>query len=155
MKELFEALPQVPFDRAKRYNLLDTCYVWHMLEHPKERKRMKARGSLAITSFTAKELEYTKKKVKSSDKHALREFLKESGVVIISLPVEPGQVRKEKAFVASIEPELLQHIPDASDAVIAAVALATKSDLYTKDKHHLFTAELENFLNEHNVWVYH
>lgn len=155
MKEIFDSLKHVRLTSAKRYNLLDTCFIWHMLEHPKEMRRMEALGSLAVTSFTVLELVYTKRKVKSADKKLLRDFVKKNELVVIDVLVEPGQVRKEKSFVKELDEHLLEHIEDPSDAVIAAVALVTKSDLYTKDKHHLFTAELENYFAEQDVHIYH
>jgi uncharacterized Fe-S center protein len=68
--------------------------------------------------------------------------------------VSPGDTVAERSFVRSIEPDLLKHIADPSDAVLIAAAIKTRSVIYTKDKHHLFTTKLENYLNVYNIKVF-
>jgi len=125
-----------------------------MFEQPKEMKRMASLSNLAITSFNAEELMYTKKKVSKQDKEELRTWLKKGNIVIVDIPVHPGERLKEKKFVQSIDPKILEHCRDPSDAVLIAVAVSSESDVFTRDKHHIFTAELENYLAEKNVTIH-
>jgi predicted nuclease of predicted toxin-antitoxin system len=75
-------------------------------------------------------------------------------LTIININVNPGDRIAEKNFVNSIDPDLLADVPDASDAVLIATAIKTNSIVLTKDKHHLFTTKLENYLNKYNIKVY-
>jgi len=69
------------------------------------------------------------------------------------VPVSPGSSYNEKEFVSSIDGELLKHIADPSDAVLAAAAVTLKGDILTRDKHHLFTSDLSNYFENVGVRV--
>ncbi|MBD3163994.1 hypothetical protein GF323_02240 [Candidatus Woesearchaeota archaeon] len=72
----------------------------------------------------------------------------------MEIGVEPGDRQKEENYVDSIDGEVLRHCKDPSDCVLLATAIKTKSAVLTKDKHHLFNAELENFVKKYNTRVY-
>jgi predicted nucleic acid-binding protein len=55
--------------------------------------------------------------------------------------------------VHGIDPELIQLVPDHSDAVIAALAYKIKANILTRDKHHLFTVELKNYFSKQGITV--
>ncbi|MBR9692770.1 PIN domain-containing protein [Candidatus Woesearchaeota archaeon] len=153
MKELFETLVRKPYEMARGFLLLDTCFIIDLAE--KRQLHHLTEASIAMTSFNLEELEHVAHKLSDTIKHELRSFFKKHPrLVILDVDVHPGQPASEKAFVASIEPELLKHVPDPSDAVLAAVALATKSNLLTKDKRHLFNVEVENLFTARGVHVW-
>ena len=52
-----------------------------------------------------------------------------------------------------VDKNILKIVSDPSDAVLVACGILTKSDIITRDKHHLFTVELENFLKRYNIRV--
>ncbi len=149
MKELLKNLNHIDINKTKNVILLDTCFIISMLEHNE-----KLPEDSATTSFNIEELMHVEHKLNHSIRKRLRKFLKDSNLPIIDINAHPGNIEQEKSFVSSIDQRLLQHIPDKSDAVLLAVAVKTKSTVLTKDKHHLFTVELENFLNEHDLKVY-
>ena len=74
-------------------------------------------------------------------------------LVVLKVPVSPGNYQRETEFVDSIEPELLRIMHDNSDAVLVAAALKTGSMVLTKDRHHIFTAALENFVGKYNIKI--
>jgi hypothetical protein len=55
--------------------------------------------------------------------------------------------------VHGIDPELIQLVPDHSDAVIAALAYKIKANILTRDKHHLFTVDLQNYFSQKNIRI--
>ena len=75
-------------------------------------------------------------------------------MLVVDVPVHPGDAVGEKAFVNHVDPHLLNIIADPSDAVLIAAALRTGSPVLTKDKHHLFTTVLNNYLNDSGVRVF-
>ena len=153
---------QAIFDQLKRTNkrgliLLDTCFLIDLFHNHKEKELLEQamQRPLAITSFNAQELAHVLKKV--DDKSIItriRKFFKEHDEIkILDIPVSPGSKEKELAYVNKVDPYLAQDVPDPSDAVLIAAAIQTGSIVMTKDKHHLFTVLLENYLERWNLRV--
>ncbi|MBU4352554.1 MAG: PIN domain-containing protein [Nanoarchaeota archaeon] len=149
MKELLENLKRIDLDKAKGLILLDTCFIISMLDHNSHIPL-----NSATTSFNIEELMHVEHRLNHELRKKLRNFLKHENLIIVDINVHPGDWVTEKSFVNSVDSELLMHIPDASDAVLLAAAVKTKSIVLTKDKHHLFTVELENFLNKYDLKVF-
>ena len=149
MRELFDKFERVGFDK-KGLVLLDTCFVFSMLTR---NQKLLYGYDYALSSFTVDELLHVSHRLHKM-KVPLRRFLKSQSVVVVETPVHPGEWEKERQFVDSVDKEILKVIPDASDAVLLAVAIKTKSNLLTKDKHDIFTVEAENFLRKYGIHVY-
>jgi len=159
MKEIFQALPHKEFrelSQASKYVLLDTCFFIHTFEHQKEHqlKELVEKFDVAMTSFNAEEFLLKEHVVDERVREYARKFLKTHPITIININVHPGNRIAEKEFVNSIDSSLLAEIPDASDAVLIATAIKTGSTVLTKDKHHLFTVKLENYMNKYKLEVY-
>jgi len=150
MKELFDSFEKVGFEK-KDLVLLDTCFIFDML---KKNEKLPSGFEYGLSSFTVEELLKVTHKNLHKMKVPFRRFLNENSFVIVETPVHPGDWEGEKDFVKSVDPKILQHVPDASDAVLLAVAVKTHSIVMAKDKHHLFTVELENFLVQYGIKVY-
>ncbi len=149
MKELFNNKKRISLDSAKNLILLDTCFIIDCVCNHKKIEF----DNIGITSFNVEEILKIEHKL-GHLKKKLRNFIKETDFVIIEIPVSPGDWTEEKHFVNSINLKLLQHVSDASDAVLIATAIKSNSKVLTKDKHHLFTVKLENFLREYNLKVF-
>jgi predicted nucleic acid-binding protein len=156
MKEVFAALTSIDMANANDYVLLDTCFFIHTFEHQKEHHLIELMSAhdVALTSFNAQEFLLKEHVVDERVREYARKFLKHHPLTIININVNPGDRIAEKNFVNSIDPDLLADVPDASDAVLIATAIKTNSIVLTKDKHHLFTTKLENYLNKYNIKVY-
>jgi predicted nucleic acid-binding protein len=152
MDELFDRLEHQDFDAVRERVLLDTCFLIWMAEHHKLDKLESL--PIATTSFNLEELAHVTHHLHDDIKVSLRNFLKKTSLLVLTVPVHPGDLEGEKRFVSRLAPELLEIVPDPSDAVLAAVALATSSNLLTKDKHHLFTTQLEHFFNARGIKVW-
>jgi len=152
MKELMKAT-KIGLNDEKGLILLDTCFIIHNLAHHKNFERLKGQA-VAITSFNIEELLHIEHKLDHSIRKLIRRFLKKMDFKILELPIHPGEFESERKFVNSIDSELLEKVGDPSDAVLIAAAIKTNSIVLTKDKHHLFTAELEEFLKKYNLKVY-
>jgi len=130
--------------------LLDTCFIFYLFDHGGE---LLEGFNYGLSSFTVEELLKVGHRLHKM-KVPLRRFLKKYNFVVIDTPVSPGDFKGEKDFVNSVDKDLLKHIADPSDAVLLAVAIKTHSIVLTKDKHHLFTVDLENYLRKYNLKVY-
>ena len=148
MKELFDELEHLPMNKCRGLVLVDTCFFIDELQHHHEKQLQ----NLAMTSFNAEELVHVAKHLPEKDK--IRKFLKKGTLLRVDVPVGPGDAAAEKKFVRSVDPDLLELIADPSDAVLMAAALETRSHVLTKDKHHLFTTTLENYLEGHTIRVF-
>lgn len=153
MKELLQKIKRISLEEARDLILLDTCFVINILEHHKHLDKLKDKN-LGMTSFNVEELLHVEHKLKSEDKRMIRNFLKHPKFCIVEVPVHPGNREEEVKFVKSVDEGLLKEVHDPSDAVLIAVAIKTKSIVLTKDKHHLFTCVLENFLEKYSLEVY-
>ena len=149
MKELFDEFKKVGFER-KNLVLLDTCFIFDLISRE---KNLIEGYDYALSSFTVEELLKIGHRLHKM-KRGWRKLLKKYNFVIVETPVHIGDWQGEKDFVKSVDSKLLQHITDASDAVLLAVAVKTNSIVLTKDKHHLFTVELSNYLKDSGVKVY-
>ena len=148
MKELFEALEHV--SSGEGFVFLDTCFLFDLFD--REKKLIKG-YNYAVSSFNVEELISISHRL-HKDKVAIRRLLKEHSFVVFDIDVHIGDFESEKKYVKSVDNELLKLIPDASDAVLLALAVLTKSIVLTKDKHHLFTVQLENFIDRYGIKVY-
>ncbi len=154
MKEIFAEMK-----RTTKSNLilLDTCFIIDTFSKHKEKElaALAEKDRVAITSFNVEELVHVIKKVKDkSVKERVRKFFKDNNAIkILEIPIHPGNMEAEKKYVNEIDPYLIQDIPDPSDAVLVAAAIRTKSIVLSKDKHHLFTALLENYLHRWNLRI--
>jgi predicted nucleic acid-binding protein len=157
MKEIFEQLPRKSLDDVRGHVLLDTCFFIHTFEHQKEHqlKELLDKFNVAMTSFNAEEFLLKEHVVDERVREYARKFLKKYPTIsLVMIDVHPGDRITEKSYVNGIDPELLADIPDASDAVLIATAIKTNSKVLTKDKHHLFTVLLENYIKKYNLEVY-
>ena len=159
MKELFEKLQKISIDdnSANNFILLDTCFFINTFEHQKEQhlKDLMSTNRIAMTSFNVNEFLLKEHVVDERVRENVRRFLKKNpAMTIIDVNINPGDRYGEKAFVNSIDSGLLQDVPDASDAVLIAAAIKTSSTVLTKDKHHLFTTKLENYLQKYDIKVF-
>jgi len=156
MKEVFAALPRKELSDTSNDVLIDTCFFIHTFEHQKEHqlKELSERFSVAMTTFNAEEFLLKEHVVDERVREYARKFLKAHPIMLINVDVHPGNRESEKRFVNSIDSDLLKEIPDASDAVLMAAAIKTNSTILTKDKHHLFTVKLENYIKKYNLEVY-
>jgi predicted nucleic acid-binding protein len=156
MKEIFAALPRVELETTEKNVLLDTCFFIHTFEnqHEHQLKELMKQFSVAMTTFNAEEFLLKEHVVDERVREYVRKFLKKYPIILINVDVHPGDVDAERRFVHDTDPELLMDVSDASDAVLIAAAIRTKSKVLTKDKHHLFTVKLENYLNKHGLEVH-
>ncbi|MBL7101089.1 MAG: PIN domain-containing protein [Nanoarchaeota archaeon] len=153
MKELLKDIKKISLEDAKNLILLDTCFVIDILKHHKHLDEFKDKN-IAITSFNLEELLYIEHKLGHETKKMIRNFLKHSKFCILEIPVHPGNREEEREFVKSTDENLLKKVHDPSDAVLVAAAIKTNSIVLTKDKHHIFTVELEEFLKKYHLKVY-
>jgi len=153
MRELLGNLERVPYQKVRGLLFLDTCFLIDAAERGRLSELNGRR--VAVTSFNVEELVHVSHRLHDKTREALRRFLKgHPALTLVDVPVHPGERETERTFVSSVDPRLLEKVPDASDAVLIAAAIATRSDVLTKDKHHLFTVVLENFLNEYGIRVW-
>ena len=133
--------------------LIDTCAIINLFENNNEDELLN--NDIAVCSFNKDELTNISHRHSINEhlRHRIRKFFRENKIKVIDVPVSPGNRIEEKVFVDSINTELLKAIPDPSDAVLAACALKNRADIITKDRHHLYTAKLENLFNKFNIKV--
>jgi predicted nucleic acid-binding protein len=145
MKEIVQSLERT--EQAE--SLLDTCFLLYQVEHHHE-KQIKG----AITSFNAEELVHVSHKISAELKLKVRHFLKRHSIKVVDIPVQPGDREGERRYVEEADSELLKEVHDPSDAVLIAAAVKKGvKTVYTRDKHHLYTAELENYLSKYGITV--
>ena len=158
MKELLLDLKQIPLYECNEKDLilLDTCFFINIFDKSQQKhlEEFCDNHNVALTSFNAAELFFNMHHLHEKTKDHIRHFLKKKLVSILDISVNPGTKSHEIAFVELTDPELLKHVSDPSDAVLVAVAIRTNATILTKDKHHLFTSQLENFLNKYHIKVY-
>jgi predicted nucleic acid-binding protein len=156
MKEVFENLPRINLNDAKNLILIDTCFFIHTFEHQKDHQlaELIKKFDVAMTTFNAEEFLLKDKVVDERVREYARKLLKKHPIQLVNINVHPGNRDGEKIFVNSIDPTLLAQVPDASDAVLIATAIKTHSIVLTKDKHHLFTVKLENYLKKYYIEVH-
>ncbi len=153
MKELIKNIEKIRLKDAKDLILLDTCFIINMIDHQKWLKPLNNK-KYGILSFNIEELIHICRKLSHEDKKRVRQFFKRHKFHIVNVPVHPGQKEEEKKFIKNIDEEILNKVHDPSDGVLIAAAIKTKSIVITKDKHHIFTKELSDFLRKYNLKVY-
>lgn len=136
--------------------LLDTCFIFHILQEEKETQLISfcQNEKVGITSFNIEEINHNLHKMNNFIKKRWKDFLSKKLFEEVKINVFPGQRDEEKEYVSKFDPELLQIIPDPSDAVLLVAGLKNKANIITRDKHHLFTTKLENYLNGYGIEVY-
>jgi predicted nucleic acid-binding protein len=153
MKELISNLKKVNFVDGDYY-LLDTCFFISCFEHHENISILAALNNIAMTSFNIEELLFVEHNLKTHIKEGIRKFLRSNpNLLLLEIPVHPGNREIEENYVNSADSDLLKQIHDPSDAVLIATAIINKCNVVTKDKHHLYTTRLENFLNKYNIKV--
>jgi hypothetical protein len=133
--------------------LLDTCFIFHHMEREKELLDFCNKNKVGITSFNIEELEYNLKHMNTFIKTKIRNFLKIGNFEEIKIDVHPGNPSDEKNFVEKFDKDILKIIVDPSDAVLLVAGLKSRANILTRDKHHLFTTNLENYLNGYGIQV--
>lgn len=155
MKELFERLPRISVEDHIGF-LIDTCFFVWILEHNKQNhfKEFLQHNKCAITSFNVEEFVHIDHKINGHIRESARRFLHSvNNFFVLEISVHPGNKEGEHSFVKSVLPELDAKEHDPSDAVILAVAIQTGANVLTRDKHHIFNVQMENFLNKYDVRV--
>jgi hypothetical protein len=153
MKELLDAMPRTS---KRNLVLLDTCFFIDIFQNGHENDLVKLCKvhDVAMTSFNALELVRVLRRLpKVRDR--IHQFLKNKPkLFIVEVPVVPGDHKAEVDYVASVDPYLAQDIPDPSDAVLVACAIRLHSQILTKDKHHLFTVLLQNYVQRWDIRIH-
>ncbi len=141
--------------RQEKSIILDTCFIIYELENQNEQRLIKFcdENIVLLTSFNIEELDKVAKKL-GHEKRRLRDFLKRARLNFISIPVSLGNISGERKYVMDFDEQLLNKIHDPSDAILVVAAIKSRSDILTRDKHHLFTSILENKLNEYDIKVF-
>ena len=155
MKELFNKLPRLSGQHIDF--LVDTCFLFFIFQHGlvSDFKNFCSSHSVAITSFNAEEFMFHSHDVSSDIRVHFRSFVKSKPKLFyVHSPVSPGDRIGEKNYVSSFDKELLKLIPDPSDAVLVVDAVKLHANILTRDKHHLFTSVLNNYLTEKNISVF-
>ena len=151
MQEIIDAL-----EKSFSVNyLIDTCFLIHMLENNQAHHLLRFCQSkrAGISSFNLEELNKIHHKLERNVKHRLRTFLKEKAVCCVPVEVRPGEWTAERNYVRGFDDKLLKTVPDASDAVLLVLALKIKANVLTRDKHHIFTTQAENYLKYYGIEV--
>jgi predicted nucleic acid-binding protein len=120
--------------------LIDTCYFLYSIENHRDIEGY-------MTSFNAEELIHVEHRLHDDVKKATRKLLRSGRVRILDIDVHPGDREGERKYVDSVDPQLLKHVHDPSDAVLAAAAIRNRANIRTRDKHHLYTSDLKNFID--------
>ncbi len=134
--------------------LVDTCVLirgWEAkgASHIVFKRLVSNSPDLGLTDFTLKELK------KRAPRHLYKVVVEHvSSDKILPTGVSPGEWGKEKNYLIRFDPELLELIPDPSDAVLIAAAEHYRlRGVITLDRHHLYTAKLENYLEKKGLEV--
>lgn len=154
MIELISSLLTMDLAHARNLTLLDTSFFISCMEHHERMEMLLNVPLIAMTSFNAEELIHIERNLSHSTRKNIRHFLKEGKIVVVNVDAHPGDWKGERAFVELADPALLMHVHDPSDAVLIAAAIKTHSNVFTKDKHHLFTVELEEFVKQYDIKVF-
>lgn len=154
MKELIDNLLTMDLAHARNLIFLDTSFFVSSMEHHERMEMLLKIPFIAMTSFNAEELLHIERNLSHSTRKNVRDFLKEGKIVIVAIDAHPGNWKSEREFIELADPALLAHVHDPSDAVLIAAAIRTHSNVFTKDKHHLFTVELEEFVKQYDIKVF-
>jgi PIN domain nuclease of toxin-antitoxin system len=158
MKELFDGIPRAPASIADGV-LLDTCFLFYMASHQKLSliDELAKTRTVLLSTFNAEEILLKSHQVDEPIKEQMRHWLKHEQAQphfqLLPVDVHPGDWLAERAFVKSVNPDILARMHDASDAVLFAQAIQHHCDILTKDKHHLFTEILGNFAQHRGIKI--
>lgn len=153
MKELFDSLPRI----THADYFIDTCFLYYIFEHQKDKefRIFCDENIVALTSFNIGEVLFHSHDVNHVFREHFRKFLKGDGRIFrYEMSVVPGDRDGEKKFIQDFDNDLFGIIPDPSDAVLLVAAIKTKTNVLTRDKHHLFTTKLENYISDAGIKVY-
>ncbi len=134
--------------------LVDTCVIIRGWEgkgasHRVFKRLLSNHSDLGLVDFTLAEL---KLKAPSHLYRIVLEHISEDRV--FKTGVRPGDWDEEREYEIEFDPELLKLVPDPSDAVLIAAAEHYRLDgVITLDRHHLYTAVLENYLSKKGLSV--
>lgn len=134
--------------------LIDTCFLIYELKegNTKKLETFCKENEVFITDFTLKELKYVEHKLPNI-KHFVEHFLKENLLSYFETNINPGEWKKEKEYLNDADENILKKVSDASDGVIVAAAIKLRANILTRDKHHIFTTNLENELTKYQIKV--
>lgn len=153
---MIEHLELIGVDEAKNQKsfILDTCFIIYEIEHGNSsRLRDFCKNNLLIiSSFNFQELEKVETRIHGM-KSRVHNFLKNNKIKRLDVNVSPGNRDSEINFSDEVDKNILKIVKDPSDAVLVACGILTRSDILTRDKHHLFTIELENFIKNYNISI--
>jgi predicted nucleic acid-binding protein len=154
MEDLFKNIKRTTKNKLV---LLDTCFIIELFQDHKEKELLTTakKNDLGITSYTTEELLSILKKTKDTTlkNNIVTFFTEHQEIKILDIPVQYGDEKAAKKYVADIDPYLAEDIPDPSDAIIFTAAIKTKSIIVTKDKHTLFSLILKDYLVRWNIKV--
>jgi predicted nucleic acid-binding protein len=141
--------------RSKKSVVLDTCFVIYELLNQNESRLLRfcEDNVVILTSFNLDELLFVSKKL-NHNKKRVKDFLGRAKLNFVKLPVRPGDIACEKKFVSDFSSDLLSKVHDPSDAVLVVAAILSRSDILTRDKHHLFTSVLNSELDSYGLSVF-
>ena len=153
MKELYQELPEVVEDERKNF-IIDTCFLIDCIKNNKIKdiERLSETYDLVLVDLNFQELDHIH--LDDDVKIVLRKMLKEKLFYKYHTGVNIGNWDDEEQYVKFCDKELLKIISDKSDAVIVAAAEKINAHVMTKDKHHLFTSELENYINKKGIRIF-
>ncbi len=154
MKELVKILPK--YESGPIDFVVDTCFLYYLFEHQHEKAFVETCNEyiVVLTSFTAEEFFFHRHDVNEEVRERFRKTAKNGlRLFYYEVPVSPGNPEAERDFIKSFDSELLTVVPDPSDVILLVVALQLKADILTRDKHHLFTTKLENYVYTRGIQV--
>ncbi|MGM5479888.1 MAG: hypothetical protein ACQESC_00340 [Nanobdellota archaeon] len=158
MKELFDSFPHIDFTSSKKIDFfVDTCFLRYICSHHLEKDFLSfcSHNLVAVTSFTVEELVFHHNTMSTEQKTHLRHVLKKKpSLIVVDIPVSPGNGDLERSFVSSMDSRFLSLVRDPSDAVLFAVAVNYSADILTRDKHHLFNSLVENGSSDYNIRIW-
>jgi predicted nucleic acid-binding protein len=158
LKDLFQNLIHTPINSPLANGvtyLIDTCFLYFVFsKHEKAFIEFTKNNVVGLTSFTVGEVLFHLHDVDPHIRSRIRKAISNGLLLtIIDVDVKPGDPYGEREFVDSYDKQLLNLIPDPSDAVLAAIATSIHASILTRDKHHLFTSKLENYFQQQNLAV--
>ena len=154
----FEGMKELIDDLEKTDNvehLLDTCFFVNCFKTDKVKKLIEfcEQNNVGMSSFNLEEFSFIHHHFKGHMNHHVRDFFKRKILKCVPVSVSPGNHEAEREYVKKFDEEILRIVTDASDAVVFALSAKINAVLLTKDKHHIFTANAENYLNKYNINV--
>ncbi|MFT4326671.1 MAG: type II toxin-antitoxin system VapC family toxin [Candidatus Woesearchaeota archaeon] len=153
MKDILKNAPILQLSDKVDF-LFDTCFLVWVFKHKQEKKlsQFLEKHTCAITSFTLEE--FTHIHIPTKILQDAKKFFKTHTIPILEVAPHIGEWENEKQFVTEIMPELAKEEHDLSDAVLLAAAIRTNASVLTRDKHDIFNAHIEKFLDFSKTKIY-